>query len=250
MDLFTVIIILISGLFAGFLNVIAGGGSLITLPMLIFLGMPSATANGTNRVALMAQNIVAIASFKKSGYFDWRLGVMLGIPAIIGSIIGANAAIHIPEEWFNRLLSIVMILVLITIIWKPQKKLTSSDRETYTPLRKLLMIITFLFVGFYGGFVQAGVGFIIIASLTLLSGMSLVKINSLKVFIVAFYMLSSLIIFIIYDQVNWGYGLILAVGTSIGAWLGSQFAVKKGEGWIRIILVVVVIFMAIKLWMT
>ncbi|WLR51835.1 sulfite exporter TauE/SafE family protein [Bacillus tianshenii] len=241
------VIILVAGVAAGFLNVVAGGGSLITMPMLIFLGLPSAMANGTNRIALMAQNIVAITSFRKSGYFDGKLGIMLAIPAVLGSIVGANAAIQLSDEVFNKILSVVMIIVLLLIIWKPTKHL--SPQEEASRNRKIAMIVAFFFVGFYGGFIQAGVGFIIIAALTVLSNMTLVKINSLKVFVVAIYMLSSLIIFIINGEVHWGYGLTLAVGTSIGAWLGSRFAVSKGEKWIRIILIVVVIGMAVRLWL-
>ncbi|OEH92384.1 sulfite exporter TauE/SafE family protein [Bacillus solimangrovi] len=242
----TYLIILLAGIIAGFLNVVAGGGSLITMPMLIFLGLPSAMANGTNRIALMAQNIVAIASFRKSGYFDWRLSTMLAIPAVIGSIVGANAAIQLSDELFNKILSVVMVIVLILIIWNPTSKLT--EQASASKKHRLLMIISFFFVGFYGGFIQAGVGFIIIATLTLISGMSLIKINSIKVFVVAVYMLSSLIIFIINGQVAWGYGLTLAVGTSIGALLGSKFAVSKGEKWIRLILIIVVTVMSIRLW--
>lgn len=239
-------IIFIVGLAAGFLNVVAAGGSLITMPILIFLGLPSATANGTNRVAILAQNIVAILSFRKSGYFDWKLGSMLAVPAVIGSLIGASAAIELSDALFNRILSIVMIMVLVLIIWNPARRRS----ETVQMSRKhwIILMIVFFFVGFYGGFIQAGVGFIIIAALKALSGMSLVQINSLKVFIVAIYMLSSFFIFIAHGQVHWLYGLILAAGTSIGGWFGSKFAVAKGEGWIRAILIIVVIGMAVRLW--
>ncbi|SDZ83803.1 hypothetical protein SAMN05421743_101373 [Thalassobacillus cyri] len=247
MTLLSFIAILLVGVGAGFINVIAGGGSLLTMPMLIFFGLSSAVANGTNRIALMAQNIVAIASFRKHGYFDWKFSTMLAIPALIGSIVGANFAISLSDEIFNRILSMVMLLVLAIIIWKPHKKLSNGPTED-TLSRKIGLIVIFFFVGVYGGFIQAGVGFIIIASLTVVSGLSLVKINSIKVFVVAIYTLSALIVFIINDQIDWGYGITLAIGTSIGAFLGSKFAVQRGEKWVQRILIVSVIIMAGKLF--
>lgn len=241
-----VVIILITGVVAGFLNTVGGGGSLLTMPMLIFFGLPSADANGTNRVALMVQNIVAITNFRQKGFFDLQLGLLLGIPAVLGSIVGAHFAISLPDEVFNKILAVVMLLVLAAIIWRPEQKL-SSEEEKLKPGRRLIAVLAFLGVGFYGGFIQAGVGFIIIASLTMITGMSLVRINSVKVFVVAFYMLSSLIVFIISGKVHWVMGLTLAVGNGIGAYLGSNFAVSKGDKWIRLILIISVLIMAAKL---
>ncbi|WP_366923655.1 sulfite exporter TauE/SafE family protein [Metallumcola ferriviriculae] len=241
-----IILILITGIAAGFINTLAGGGSLLTMPMLIFLGLPSAMANGTNRIALMVQNIVAITNFRRKGFFDWRLSLMLGIPAVLGSVLGANLAISLPDNVFNKILAVVMLLVLVLILWQPQKRLEASE-ENLSKKSKIIAVITFFFVGIYGGFIQAGVGFIIIASLTLITGMSLVRVNSIKVFVVAIYMVSSLAIFIISGQVNWVLGLTLAVGHGLGGWLGSNFAVAKGDKWIRVFLVIAVVMMAAKL---
>lgn len=246
MPIQNIALILVTGIAAGFLNTLAGGGSLLTMPMLIFLGLPSAMANGTNRIALMAQNIVAITNFRRKGFFDWKLSLMLGIPAVLGSIVGANLAISLSDQLFNKILAVVMLLVLGLILWQPHKKLTAVE-EDLTKQRKIMAVITFFFVGVYGGFIQAGVGFIIIASLTMITGMSLVRINSIKVFVVAIYMFSSLAIFIINDQVNWMLGLTLAVGNGLGGWLGSNFAVSKGDKWIRVFLVIAVVAMAAKL---
>ncbi|AZR73987.1 integrase [Anoxybacter fermentans] len=246
MSLFKVILILLAGTAAGFLNTVAGGGSLITMPTLIFLGLPSAIANGTNRIALMIQNIVAITNFRRKGFFDLKLSLMLSIPAILGAVIGSKIAVDLPDEIFNKILAIVMIGVLALILLKPQKKLT-SNMENLSTKRQIAAMIAFFFVGIYGGFIQAGVGFIIIATLSVITGLSLVKINSLKVFIVALYMVSSLAVFIINGKVNWILGLTLAVGNGLGAWLGSNFAVAKGDKWIRIILVIAVLGMAAKL---
>ncbi len=241
-----ILLILLSGVASGFMNTVAGGGSLISMPVLIFLGLPSAVANGTNRVALMVQNVVAVANFKRKGFFDFKLGIMLAIPAVIGAIIGANFAVNLPDRIFNNILAVIMIIVLGLILWQPQKKVF-AQQEDLTAKRKIIAVIAFFFVGMYGGFIQAGVGFIIIASLTLITGMSLVKINSLKVFIIMLYMSSSLLVFILNGKVNWLLGFVLAAGNALGAWLGSTFAVAKGDKWIKGVLTIGILLMAAKL---
>jgi uncharacterized membrane protein YfcA len=247
MNVWHLVLIAAVGAMAGFLNTVAGGGSLVTMPMLIFLGLPSAMANGTNRVAIMAQNIVAAANFRRKGYFDWKLGLTLAIPAAVGAIVGSNIAVSISDAVFNKVLAVVMIIVLILTLWNPQKKL-KGQKETLTLKDKVIGVIVFFGVGVYGGFIQAGVGFIIIASLTLLTGYSLVMVNSLKVFVVAAYMIFSLVVFIINGKVNWLYGITLAAGNSFGAYLGSTFSVKKGDKWIKVILTAVIITMSLKLF--
>ncbi|RDY72508.1 sulfite exporter TauE/SafE family protein [Halobacillus trueperi] len=247
MTILSFLAILGVGIGAGFINVIAGGGSLLTLPILIFFGLPSAVANGTNRIALMAQNIVAIASYRKDGYFDGKFSLLLAIPALIGSIVGAQIAVNIPDDLFNRILSIVMIVVLVIMIWKPHKNLSAASGQN-SRMKNIGLVLIFFFIGIYGGFIQAGVGFVIIAALTLVTGMSLVKINSIKVFVVAVYTLSALVVFVVNDQIHWGYGITLAIGTSLGAFLGSKFAVKHGDKWIQRFLIVAVIAMAIRLF--
>ncbi|MYL72577.1 TSUP family transporter [Halobacillus litoralis] len=247
MTILSFLAILGVGIGAGFINVIAGGGSLLTLPMLIFFGLPSAVANGTNRIALMAQNIVAIASYRKDGYFDARFSFLLAVPALIGSIVGAQIAVNIPDDLFNRILSIVMIIVLVIMIWKPHKNLSASNGEN-SRMKKIALVLIFFFIGIYGGFIQAGVGFVIIAALTLVTGLSLVKINSIKVFVVAVYTLSALVVFVVNGQIHWGYGITLAIGTSLGAFLGSKFAVRHGDKWIQRFLILAVIAMAVRLF--
>ncbi|MBK5252059.1 MAG: sulfite exporter TauE/SafE family protein [Peptostreptococcaceae bacterium] len=249
MNFLHITIILLAGTCAGFLNTLAGGGSLITMPILIFMGLPSAVANGTNRIALLFQNTTATYNFKRKGYFDWRLVLMLSAPAILGAALGSSIAVDIPDHIFNRLLAGVMIMVLMLILFKPKTK----QKEIVGPMtfkRKMVAIVIFFFVGLYGGIVQAGVGFIIIASLTWITGSDLVRINSIKVFIVAIYTFFALVVFATNGKVDLILGLTLAVGNSLGAWIGSNFAVKKGDRWIRMILAFAVVGMAIKLVFT
>ncbi len=243
----TIALILGVGVIAGFLNTLVGGGSLLSLPILIFLGLPTAVANGTNRVALVVQSGVAVWNFRRKGFFDWRMGLLFGIPAMIGSVIGAMLAIKTPDETFNKILALIMLLVLWLTIRPPKKKTNVESDDRLSKKQMVIGVIGFILIGMYGGFVQAGVGFIIMAFMNTLVGMSLVKINSVKVLVVGLYMTTSLITYILHGDVRWMYGLILAVGNGTGAWLGSNFAVSKGEKWIRFFLVVSVVFMSAKL---
>ncbi|GAB4112915.1 MAG: sulfite exporter TauE/SafE family protein [Candidatus Caldatribacteriota bacterium] len=248
MEILNVGLVLITGIVAGFMNTLGGGGSLLTLPMLIFLGLPAAVANGTNRIALIVQNVVAVSNFRKKGFFYPKLGLALGIPAVLGSFLGAKIAINIPEELFQKILAIIMIVILVLILTRPEKKfLKKIEGENLSSNRLIIAMLVFFGVGIYGGFIQAGVGFIIITALALITGLSLVKINCLKVFIVLIYVFSSFIVFIINGKVDWILGFTLAAGNALGAYIGSNFAVSKGDKWIRVFIVISILLMSAKL---
>lgn len=249
MSTIDIIIILIAGVVSGFVNVVGGGGSLISMPVLIFMGLPSAVANGTNRVALMVQSIVAIGYFRKKGYFYPKLSVLFGIPAVLGSIVGAKFAISLSDAMFNKILAIVMIVVAVLVIVRPEKRFLNMEEitENLSKPRLILASLAFFGVGFYGGFIQAGVGFIIIAAMALITGMSLVKINSIKVSVTVIYIFASLLVFVYSGKVDWALGVALSVGNAVGAYFGSMFSVSKGDKWIRIFLVVSVVVLSARL---
>lgn len=248
MEILQVGLILVIGVVSGFINTLGGGGSLLTLPMLIFLGLPAAVANGTNRIGLIIQNVVAVSNFRRKGFFYPKLGITLAVPAVFGSFLGARLAISIPEELFQKILAVIMIMILVLILTRPEKKfLKGIEGENLSTTRLIVSLFVFFGIGFYGGFIQAGVGFIIISALALITGMSLVKINTLKVFIVLIYVSSSFIVFITHGKVDWILGLTLAIGNALGAYLGSNFAVSKGDKWIRIFIVIAILSMSAKL---
>ncbi len=234
------------GLAAGFLNVMAGGGSLITMPVMIFMGIPPATANGTNRVALLIQNITAVGGFRQKGYFDLKLSAKLAVCTLPGSILGAIAAVKIDPAWFNRILAVIMVGVLVTTLRKKSQK-PAGDPDAVTQKQLLFSYLGMIFVGFYGGFIQAGVGFIIMAVLHSALKLNLVRVNMHKVFIVGVYMIPSLLVFAVLDRVLWLPGLALALGTAMGAILATRLQVKKGEGPIRVVFSLAIVAMAVKL---
>mgnify|MGYP006432688479 FL=1 len=247
MEIWHIPVIFTAGILAGFINTLAGGGSLLTLPILIFLGLPTAVANGTNRIAIVAQCAFAVAGFKKKGVSNFKLSLLLSTPAIIGAIIGAYFAVDISDVLFRRVLAVIMLLVLGLILWNPRQD--SSGNSNSLGRRQLITAMTvFFFIGIYGGFIQVGVGFIIIAALTTITKFNLVVTNSHKVFIAGIYTIFALIVFAFNGKVCWEIGLCLAAGMGLGGWIGSHWAVKKGERWIRVVLTICVIAMVIKLF--
>jgi uncharacterized membrane protein YfcA len=248
MDEYYKLLILIPvGVIAGFINTLAGGGSLLSLPILIFLGLPPAVANGTNRVAIFMQNVSGVTGFKSKGVFIFPYSLWVGLSAFLGAIIGAKISVDLDDKTFNQIIAIVMVGVVILTVINPSSK-AGKAIEDLSKKAQYIGIITFFFIGIYGGFIQAGVGFIILGSLTYINKMSLVRANSVKVFAVLIYTLSALAVFIIEDKIDWLYGWILAIGNMTGAWIASRWSVEKGDVWIKRFLIVTVSIMAIKLW--
>lgn len=241
---YQILILFAVGSLAGFMNVMAGGGSSITLPVLIFLGLDATTANGTNRIAIIIQNISAVYSFKQEDYYEFKESLKLSLFALPGSVIGAIVAVRIDDELFKSILAVVMILIVITMII-PRKKNVSNS--VVSKGRRIALYASMVGIGFYGGFIQVGVGFILMASLHYLSRLNLVYVNMHKVFIVLIYTAPALIVFIISGNINWFLGLSLACGNAVGGWWAAKASVKKGEKIVRFVLIGAILIMALKL---
>jgi len=241
------VLLIVVGFAVGFINTVAGGGTLLSLPVLIFLGLPPNVANGTNRVAIVIQTAFATAGFKSKGVTTFPFNAYLGASALLGAIIGASIAVDIDGAVFNKILAVIMIAVILIIVFKPKINL-KDVHERLTGKYLWLGMLAFFFFGIYGGFINAGLGFIIILFLHFFNHMSLVRANATKVAVVCIYTLSALVVFILNDKVNWAVGFVLAIGNGSGAWIASRVSVNKGDGFIKTFLLVVVAIMAIKLW--
>lgn len=235
------------GFTVGVINTMAGGGSLLSLPILIFLGLPANVANGTNRIAIVIQAATATAGFKSKGVSTFPFNLYLGISGLLGAIIGAKIAIDIKGEVFNKILALVMLVVVVLLVFKPKVKLTDIQ-ERLTGKYLWISILVFFFLGIYGGFLGSGNSFFMILLLQYVNRMSLLHAIATKVGVVFIYTLAALAVFAFNDKVIWIVGLFLALGNGIGAWVTSRFSVKKGDALIKPFLVVVVVAMAIKLW--
>jgi uncharacterized protein len=226
--------------------VMAGGGSLLTVPVLVFLGLPGPVANGTNRVAILAQNLTAVTTFFRRGFSEFRLSLTLAGCALPGALAGALVGTRLDGDWFNRILALVMIAVMLVMHFD---KGSSERPRDYQPTHKQLVRGHLMMVaaGFWGGFIQLGVGFIIMPILNRALGLDLVRTNMHKVFIIATYTIVALAVFASQVEIAWVVGLALALGNAIGGYLGAHFTVSKGDKLIRLVLNLVLIAFIIKL---
>ena len=245
MEWYTYIIVIAIGVVAGIINTLAAGGSLLTLPVLMALGLPPNMANGTNRIAIFLQNIVGVSRFHKEKVMDFPSGFRVGIPAVAGAIAGACIAVNLNDEVMKLAIAGVMIAVFFLMLLKPDRWINSH--EAYPPIPYWVQVIIFFFVGVYGGFIQAGVGFFLLTSLVLASGFELLKANALKLFVILLYTPLALVIFFMHGDVDLRMGLVLAVGNMTGAWIGTKIAVKRGAVFIRYFVLVAILGAAVKL---
>lgn len=239
-------LILASGLAAGFINAVSGGGAMLTVPALIFIGIPPGVANGTNRLAVAVQNLAAIAAYERLGVANHRLAFSLARPATLGSLCGALVSVRLDDAQFRMLLGVMLLLLLGPILLEPRL------RNPVAPLQEAQragwgLSIVFFFLGVYGGLLQIGVGVFVLVALTSLAGIDLVLANSVKVGVVFCVTTLSLLVFIAEGKVAWSAGLLLATANAIGVWLGAHWGVRKGASWIRIVLIGTVIVMALQL---
>lgn len=247
MTLTQALITILLGVAAGFINTFAGGGSMLVVPFLIFIGLPANVANATNRIAILLQNVVSVSSFKQKKILDFKTDYKLLIPVTLGSIVGALIAVDIDEAIFKKVIAGLLVIMFFMLLLNPDAWVkANADKAKMKQL--WLRNLIFFFIGIYGGFIQIGIGFFLLAGLVLGCGYDLLKANAVKLFIVLFYTIIALAIFIYNDLVDFKVGLILACGNMLGAWLGVRFSVKWGAKYIRYFLLVILVIVAIRLY--
>jgi uncharacterized membrane protein YfcA len=238
----TILLLLVTGLVAGFINTVAGGGSVISLPVLVEV-VGASVANGTNRVAILMQNIVGSVSFHRGGKVPWRLvGAILG-PTVLGAAAGAWVATLVPADVMKRVFGLVIILVALSVLVGPSRWMGEGRSKLTEPWRSAV----FFGIGVYGGFVQAGVGFLLLAALVLGGGLWLVKGNAAKVVTILAYTPITLVLFATASQVDWAAGAVLGLGNMGGAFVASRLAIAKGASWIRWVLIVAAVAAAVRM---
>jgi uncharacterized membrane protein YfcA len=201
-------------------------------------------ANGTNRVGVLVQSLVATLRFHRAGELELSRGLVLMAPACIGAVIGAWASTQLPDLAFRRIIGVAMVAMLAVIWIRPKRWLEGSDVSAKpTPAR----LLVFLGLGLYGGFLQAGVGIFLLGGLVLVEGMNLVRANAVKVLLVFGFTLPALALFLVADLVDWKPALVLALGSSVGAWMGTRMTLSWGPEFVRVVLLVVVLGSAFKL---
>lgn len=239
--------LVVIGFVAAVINVIAGGGSFLTLPLLLFLGLPASVANGTNRVGVLAQNISAAVGFHRHRVLPLRWALAVSVPAVAGAALGVWAALNVPDAAFRRILSVVMLAVTFGTLLRRSR--ANATRDVLRHPWDWTMIAGFFGTGLYGGFLQAGVGFLALA-MTTLAGLDLVRGNAIKVFTVMLLTLLSLAVFAGTGHVDWAAGAALALGNLLGGIVGVRVAVLKGHRWLERVVTVTIVVFAVLLWIT
>ena len=235
------IFLFLVGIFAGFINTLAGGGSVLVLPTLILAGLPSTLANTTNRIAILFQSTTGTIRFHKYKKLNISSVKHITVAAILGSVIGSFFAVKMTSDVFDKVLGVVFLFILIMML-KPEKK------AEYKKFPRIVEFIIFFIVGFYGGFIQAGMGFILLATLKFIEHFNLVKANAVKVFMIMSYTIPAVLVFWISGKLVWKYGLILAAGNVIGSYIGVHVAVRNSEKIIKTILSAAIVLACLKLF--
>ncbi len=246
MDWYLYPAVIAAGFVAGFINTVAGSGSLVTLPLLIFIGLPATVANGTNRVAILLQNVVAVRGFHREKMLSLKQGLWLAAPAVVGALVGAQIAVGLDEAIMRRTIGVLMVVMLAVVLIRPKRWLEGRSGDIHSRPSWWQFVIFFA-IGAYGGFIQAGVGIFLLAGLVLSAGYDLVRANGVKVLIVLCFTVIALAVFIINDQVNWLVGLVLAIGNMSGAWVATRTAIKRGAVFVRWLLIAVLVVSAVLL---
>lgn len=236
-------VLVAAGLFAGYVNAVAGAGSLLTLPALVFTGLDASAANATNRIAIVAQTVASIEGYRRGGVAATRNALWLCIPAVLGAVAGAYVATILEPPTMGIVIAVVMVVMLGLSFIRPHA------RERVSTFRlNPGMLLGFVVMGFYGGFVQAGIGILIILFMTSLYDVDLISTNAVKLVVVLALTFAALLVFAArHETLDWLRGGVLAASTSAGGYMGARGALKRGEGFVRFAVVVAVLASAAKL---
>ena len=235
--------LVVGGAVAGFINTLAGGGSFLTVPLLIFMGLPPTIANATNRVGVAAQSLAAMGGFKQENVPGLGFAARLLPATLVGAWLGAFLASNVSDAVFARGFGLVMLAMLPVILRNPRPNPESETRGFSLPTQ----LAVYFAIGLYGGAVQAGIGIPLLLALVAAGGLDLVRANSVKVAVVAALTGVALAQFAIADKILWGHGLVLAVGSAVGGYSASRFGARAGERLIRPILTLAIVGAALRL---
>jgi uncharacterized protein len=222
--------LLIAGGFVGGIgNALSGGGSFLTFPILMLLGLPPQVANATNRIAIILQCIGGTATYHRAGVMPYRALLRTALPMALGAIPGALLAAQIDEGEFRVISALLLALMIVSLFVDPKKWTRTSEggqvRGRHIPWLVLL--------GVYGGFLQVGIGTLVLGFLVLFAGFDVVRGNALKFGQAIVYNAVALALFAGFGQVDWVAGIVLGIGTIAGGAVGASLVVRSGTRWVR-----------------
>ena len=236
MDWHIAIALLVSGTLVGIINTLAGGGSIITMTMFMAFGLPIHIANGTNRIVVLLQNLASSITFIRKKTFNLKHGLLLSIPVIVGNIIGALVSHHMTDEMFKICFGVILLVIMVYLLLDTRIKLKSGNRLEIKPLH----YFWFLLIGFYGGFIYIGIGYLILAIALWLMRMDLVTANAIKGFVILLATPFSLAVFIYMGEVNYLFGIVHGVGNMLGSFLASHYMANWGKNFLKVFIAIIV----------
>lgn len=236
MDWHIVVVLLLSGTLVGIINTLAGGGSIISMTMFMAFGLPINIANGTNRIAVLMQNLTATVTFLRKKSFNINHGLLLSIPVILGNIIGAVVASDIDQWIFKVCFGVILVVIMIYLLIDHKLKPRESREVEIKPLHYFL----FFLIGFYGGYIYIGLGYLILTITLWLMRMDMVTANAIKGFVILLATPFSLAVFMIMGNVDYSFGLVHGLGNMIGSFLASHYMANWGKNFIKVFMAVIV----------
>jgi uncharacterized membrane protein YfcA len=233
----TLVVLGLAAALASIVNALAGGGSMLTLPLLVAMGLPPGLANGTNRVAVITQGIASVATFHGRGFREYGVVLRLLPPMMLGAAVGTFLATRMGDELLRMVFGATLAAWAVLLVVRPGRFLHAppEPRRPGTSTYVLSVLI-----GVYGGFLQVGVGFPLIALLVLHLGHPAVQGNAIKLALTLGYTLVSLPMFALAGQVAWREGVVLAIGGMVGGWAGTRLQLHGGANLVRWVVVVTV----------
>lgn len=247
MSISVISILIISGIIVGFINTLSAGGTAISIALYLALGLPPSEANATNRIGVLLQSSFAATMFVRKGYLR-QINILPSVVfAMLGALIGSILSLVLPGIVFSYAMG-VSLLVMIYFLFSSPKAFKEDKPEKMNRKRGIAHHIIFLLIGIYGGFVQVGTGFFLMAAGTMVLGCNIVRTNAVKSFVMTLYTIVAIIIFMQHGSINWQYGLLHSAGTLVGSYIATRLAFKKGAGFIRWIVVLVIVFTSLYLF--
>ncbi len=243
MEVLIPLVLLIGGAVTGLYASTVGGGGLVTLPLLIFSGLPIHMAIGTNRFAIVLLELSSSLKFLKEKKLDLKLGVIMGLAAAGGAVIGSSIVLRIPENVLSLVVAILLLAVFVIVYNKD--KLGITEKQVNKKNLWLMAVFSF-FLGIYGGFLGPGFGTFIMF-LFLLGGLSFIKSAAVSRAVGVFMSVAAMIVFAYHGMINYTYAVSLGIGLALGGWIGAGFAVKKGDQYVKALFIVIIILTAVKL---
>ncbi|MBR6656229.1 MAG: sulfite exporter TauE/SafE family protein [Alistipes sp.] len=236
MDWHIAVALLVSGTLVGIINTLAGGGSIITMTMFMAFGLPINIANGTNRIVVLMQNLAASITFIRKKSFNINHGLLLSIPVILGNIVGALVSHHMTDMVFKICFGVILLIIMVYLLFDNKIKIREGQNIEIKPLHYLW----FFLIGFYGGFIYIGIGYLILAVTLWIMRMDLVTANAIKGFVILLATPFSLAVFMIMGDVDYTFGIVHGVGNMIGSFIASHYMANWGKNFIKVFMAVIV----------